>query len=320
MKNINQENSHIMTKMRTSLKSLSTKPTPFEEEDWLLSNFEKLNNQVQLQAHYSIKIGENHVNLEQGDYLSLKHAGLYQCSSCLKKIKKIYSGFCYVCLTKKACADMCLLNPFRCHFSHGTCREPQWGLNFCYQPHYVYLSYTDKYKVGITRKNQILSRWVDQGATMGSPLCLVNSRHQAGQLEKALTEILSDKSHWQKMLKGGNESPSSDEFYSKQTSVLQWLKEILNTRSNLIVPFQTTTNPNEANIPLNPIQLFESPACVKIHFPVPEKSEKIKSISLEKMPAINQKITGIKGQYLFFEDQVFNMRSHEGFVVQLEKY
>jgi hypothetical protein len=42
---------------------------------------------------------------------------------------------------------------------------------------------------------------------------------------------------------------------------------------------------------------------------------KVKSLSLEKTPSFTGRLTGIKGQYLLFEDgTVFNIRSSEGYV------
>jgi hypothetical protein len=41
-------------------------------------------------------------------------------------------------------------------------------------------------------------------------------------------------------------------------------------------------------------------------------STKVKSLSLEKTPSFTGRLTGIKGQYLLFEDgTVFNIRSSE---------
>ncbi|MGB4546828.1 MAG: DUF2797 domain-containing protein, partial [Flavobacteriaceae bacterium] len=40
--------------------------------------------------------------------------------------------------------------------------------------------------------------------------------------------------------------------------------------------------------------------------------------NLGKTPSFSGTLSGIKGQYLIFEDQrVFNVRSHEGYIVKL---
>jgi len=54
----------------------------------------------------------------------------------------------------------------------------------------------------------------------------------------------------------------------------------------------------------------------KIKYPVSKYPQKIKSLKLEKAQEINAILKGIKGQYLIFENnEVFNVRSHEGFLV-----
>ena len=56
-----------------------------------------------------------------------------------------------------------------------------------------------------------------------------------------------------------------------------------------------------------------------LHFPVLQYPAKINSLTLEKTKAYAGKLMGIKGQYLIFEDgTVFNIRNHEGYVVELE--
>ncbi len=53
-------------------------------------------------------------------------------------------------------------------------------------------------------------------------------------------------------------------------------------------------------------------------YPVNKYPEKVNSLKLEKEVIYKGKLTGIKGQYLIFEDQsVFNVRSNEGKVVEI---
>ena len=54
-----------------------------------------------------------------------------------------------------------------------------------------------------------------------------------------------------------------------------------------------------------------------IHFPVISYPDKVKSLKLDSTPIIEKKLTGIKGQYLMFEDgNVINIRSHSGYLVK----
>ena len=56
-----------------------------------------------------------------------------------------------------------------------------------------------------------------------------------------------------------------------------------------------------------------------ITFPVNRYPEKVKSLNLKKKTSYTGVLKGIKGQYLIFEDDtVFNVRSNEGLVVNLE--
>ena len=55
-----------------------------------------------------------------------------------------------------------------------------------------------------------------------------------------------------------------------------------------------------------------------MHYPVREYPTKVTSLSLDKTPSFQGKLSGIKGQYLMFEDgTVFNIRSSEGYIVRI---
>jgi hypothetical protein len=55
-----------------------------------------------------------------------------------------------------------------------------------------------------------------------------------------------------------------------------------------------------------------------MHFPVLSYPSKVNSLNLDKSPNFSGKLSGIKGQYLLFEDgTVFNVRTFEGYVVKI---
>lgn len=256
---------------------------------------------------------EKQFPLLQNNILKLKHLGNFSCNSCHKITKKLFEGFCFPCFKYKACADRCIMSPHLCHYQAGTCREPKWGDSYCYQPHYLYLSYTDKFKIGLTRENQIPTRWVDQGATAAAILAKVTSRHQAGLLEQKLKEIIPDKSHWLNMIKNGNNKPTIAEFKETQQKILAWMaSENICNKQQFIAP-----TPTHLSIE-NKIILFKNPVIVYLSYPFPNNINKFKSINLEKTPEFQDEILGIKGQYIIFKELVFNMRRHEGFIVDLE--
>jgi hypothetical protein len=58
---------------------------------------------------------------------------------------------------------------------------------------------------------------------------------------------------------------------------------------------------------------------IEINYPVIEYPKKVTSIGFDKVPIIEGKLNGIKGQYLIFEEgRVINIRTHSGYYVELE--
>ena len=94
------------------------------------------------------------------------------------------------------------MKPEECHFHLGTCREPEWGLGYCFQPTIVYLANTAKAKVGITNKERTHNRWIEQGAVSALPILEVKSRRDSGTIEVALKKFIADRTNWRNMLKG----------------------------------------------------------------------------------------------------------------------
>ncbi len=159
------------------------------------------------------------------------------------------------------------------------------------QPHIVYLANSSNVKVGVTRKSQVPTRWIDQGAHEAIEIVEVPNRYLAGITEVALKDHVSDKTNWRTMLK--NEIKDEDLIAWKQK-----LKEFV---------------PDEVHD-----YFIDSGTETNIEFPVLQYPEKPKSLNLGKTPVYKGKLVGIKGQYLIFEDQtVFNIRANEGLVVTI---
>jgi hypothetical protein len=156
----------------------------------------------------------------------------------------------------------------------------------------VYLANSGNVKVGVTRKTQVPTRWIDQGAHEAIEIVEVPNRYLAGITEVALKEHVGDKTNWRKMLKNDIEDANLVVWREK-------LKDFI---------------PEEAK------QYFiENNAETHLKFPVLKYPEKPKSLNLIKTPSYKGKLVGVKGQYLIFEDQtVFNVRSNEGLVVSIE--
>ena len=158
------------------------------------------------------------------------------------------------------------------------------------QPHVVYLELSSEVKVGVTRKSQVPTRWIDQGAIKAIEIVEVPNRYLAGITEVALKAHVADKTSWQKMLK--NEVLDAD-LIEVRNSLKQYLPEE-------VLPYYLETNTN----------------VLELNYPVLEYPTKVGSLNLEKTPLISGELVGIKGQYLLFKDNtVFNVRNSEGYKV-----
>lgn len=216
----------------------------------------------------------------------------YQCLSCRQDKKIFRQGFCYDCFYSIPAAGEWIINPelSKAHLDIED-RDLEYEKRIQLQPHIVYLANSSNVKVGVTRKSQIPTRWIDQGAHEAIEIVEVPNRYLAGITEIALKEHVSDKTNWRKML---------------QNDVLDLnLAEIRDSLKDYI--------PEEAKE-----YFIASNTETNIHFPVLQYPKKLKTLNLEKTPQYEGVLKGIKGQYLLFEnDVVFNVRSSEGYVVEL---
>ncbi len=237
-----------------------------------------------------------------GKNITLVHNGTIRCIACEKKSSKSFNqGYCYPCFIRLAQCDMCIMKPEICHYEQGTCREPSWGEEFCYQPHIVYLANSSGIKVGITRLSQIPTRWIDQGATQALPMIKTASRHISGLIEVAIAKHVSDKTSWQKMLK--QQAADEDLFARRDYLLAKCTVELDAIRDRF----------NE-----QAVEVIPSPETVDIHFPIMSYPEKIKSLCLTKTPEISGVLQGIKGQYLILDSGVINLRKYTGYEVSLK--
>ena len=242
-------------------------------------------------ANYQLPIGEKLIDMNAlvGKNIELKYNEAIKCANCGALTKKSWSGgFCFPCTRILAKCDLCIMRPETCHFSQGTCREPQWGLDYCFQPTIVYLANTSKPKVGITNKKRLYSRWIEQGAVSAIPLLEVKSRLESGKIEVALKQYVADKTNWRNMLK--NEvAPSA-------------LKELKHELLKKI--------PGE----LSEIEsLVLGDDIVNIAYPVIKYPTKVVSLNFDKTTIISGVLEGIKGQYLLLDCGVLNVRKFSSY-------
>lgn len=235
------------------------------------------------------------VNSVIGKQISIHHTGAIFCSSCGRKIKKTFQdGFCFNCFQTVPEASECILRPELCRAHLGEGRDIEWEQAHHNQPHIVYLASSDTVKVGVTRVTQVPFRWIDQGAFAAIRLAETPNRYEAGKLEAALKSIFTDKTNWQRMLK--NEIDESIDLEEEKWSLHEQLPSDLTTFFS------------------------ENDEIIQIHYPVIQYPQKVKSLSLDKTPLIEGQLTGIKGQYLIFEDgSVINIRKHTGYEVEIKQ-
>ncbi len=210
-----------------------------------IGNIEKMKTNIDGQVLYKLPIGEEYIELNQfiGKKISLQFQNQINCVACGKKTNKSFGqGFCYNCFTSAPEASECILHPDKCQAHLGISRDMQWSINHCLTPHIVYLANSSNIKVGITRKNQIPTRWIDQGATEAITIAETPNRHIAGIIEKFLMQYYSDKTSWQSMLKG---ITKSIDLINEKTKV----KDLLPTE--LLQYFLDDNEPVKIEFPVN---------------------------------------------------------------------
>lgn len=255
-------------------------------------------------VQYSLPIGDELIAMNEhiGQQMSLTYSGGIHCIACGRKTNKSFNqGYCFPCLRSLAECDLCIVRPEQCHFAQGTCRDEQWGQAHCMQPHIVYLANSSGIKVGITRKTQIPTRWIDQGAVQALPIFEVKSRFTSGLLEVILKRHVSDRTDWRKMLKG----------IAQPVDLIAQRQQLLSVCEKEISELQQ----NVAYVDIVPL---ENQSVVSVDFPVREYPEKVKSLNFDKTPEINGLLLGIKGQYLILDSGVLNMRKFAGYRIGLE--
>lgn len=261
--------------------------------------------QVKLDApvSYSLVLGEVHLPLNDllGKEIRLRFEGVINCIHCQRLTKKSFSqGHCYPCFKKLARCDTCILSPEKCHYDAGTCREPEWGEQFCMTDHIVYLANSSGIKVGITRASQLPTRWIDQGAIQALPILRVHSRYQSGLVEDVVRRHVSDKTNWRAMLKG---DIAEVDLSARRTDLLHLCETELKE-------FSTQFG----------IQAFQrlDVDVTNIEYPVIEHPAKVVSFNLDKTPEVSGRLMGIKGQYLILDSGVLNIRKFTAYQLIFE--
>ncbi len=255
----------------------------------------KMQTQFENPIQYYLIFQDSFLNVNQllNKNIEINFLG-YECLNCAKKKKIFRQGFCYDCFYSSPAVGDWIMKPELSTAHLGIQdRDLAYEEKVQLQPHIVYLALSSEVKVGVTRNTQVPTRWIDQGAEKAIAIVEVPNRYLAGITEVALKNNFADKTNWRKML-------TNDIVF---TDLIKERKKLL-----LLLPDEV-----REYFHLEKNDLYE------MNYPVLEYPNKINSLSLDKTPNFKGKLTGIKGQYLIFEDgTVFNVRSSEGYIVRIE--
>ena len=244
---------------------------------------------------YYLVFEDSFLNVNQllGKPMEINFVG-FQCLNCGKKKKIFRQGFCYDCFYSSPAVGDWIMKPELSTAHLGIAdRDLAYEEKVQLQPHIVYLALSSEVKVGVTRKTQMPTRWIDQGASQAISIVEAPNRYLAGITEVALKSHYADKTNWRKMLTNSFEA-------------IDLVAERLKVEH--LIPTEV-----QEYFYNQKIDLYE------MHYPVLEYPAKVTSLSLDKTPNFQGKLIGIKGQYLLFEGgTVFNIRSSEGYVVKIE--
>ncbi len=211
-----------------------------------------------------------------------------------KRINKAFGdGMSYDAFMNSPMAVPSIIRPELSLIHEGIAlRDAEWEREHHLKPHVVYLSKTSGVKVGVTRDTQIPTRWIDQGATEAILLAEVPYRQLAGLIEVEMKEHFADRTNWRAMLKN---TCSDDDLLDAKGEALEQLPEEYHEF------------------------ICDKDDITEINYPVIAYPEKVTSLKLDKVPVVEKKLMGIKGQYLIFDEgAVLNMRSHSGYRVVIE--
>ena len=263
----------------------------------------KMTTRLSAPVSYSLPLGDTHVPLNPllGTHVRLQYSGQINCVHCGRNTAKSFNqGYCYPCFMKLAQCDSCIIHPEKCHFEQGTCREPEWGEQFCMQDHIIYLANSSGVKVGITRATQIPTRWIDQGAVQALAIMRVRTRLQSGTLEMLFKQHVDDKTNWRDMLKGGDH-----------------LTDLHAESARLREACRTDIDELKQRFGFHAISELTGIDSVLIDYPILAYPEKINSFNFDSDPLVEGTLQGIKGQYLIFDTGVINMRRYAGYNLEL---
>ncbi len=245
-------------------------------------------------AHCEWCIGDTRVELEPmlGTWLQIQRSGQTECSHCGAMGSRSFGqGYCYDCFTSLARCDLCMMDPLRCHFDKGTCREPEWAERVCFSSHTVYLAVSSGLKVGITRWGNEVQRWRNQGASHGIRLLRCDTRLLAGEFEAKLAQSMDDRTRWRDLV--SRQPPRLDLQQERQRA----LERLGSLRAGVN-------------------------ACADADIRIAYLDQRLAPpvrIGLADQTPFQGELIGVRGHYLLFRNGALNVRRVQGDDIQLSR-
>jgi hypothetical protein len=258
-------------------------------------NLLKMRTELTDPVHYFLKLGSDEIFMNEllNKEIELIYLNQIHCIKCGRSTSKSFAqGFCFPCFRSAPETEDCVLRPELCKAHEGIARDIEFAKQHCLIDHVVYIAYTSGIKVGVTRNTQIPTRWIDQGALAAIKIAIAPNRYTAGVIEIALKSNFADKTNWRNMLKSNE---ATFDLRLEKANALHHLAEDLKK-------FSTTND-----------------KIISINYPYPRPHSNISSINLDKDNYFKGNLTGIKGQYLVFNDgHVINIRKYGGYLIKLK--
>ena len=111
-------------------------------------------------------------------------------------------------------------------------------------------------------------------------------------IEVEISKHISDRTQWRKMIQGVYDN----------IDLLKEKNKLLNSLSESLKRYKSKNDD-----------------IINFKYPVEKIPEKIKSVNMEKLKNYNGVLTGVKGQYLIFNNEyVLNVRKYTGYVFNLK--
>ncbi len=257
-------------------------------------NILKMKNELSEPVQYYLPAGKQELSMNNllGKKIRLEFTGQINCISCGKQTKTSFGqGFCYSCLQTAPEASESIVRPELSKAHFGMARDMEWAMKHDLIDHFVYLAASSDIKVGVTRYHQVPARWIDQGASMAIVIAKTPNRHIAGIIEVWLKQYMGDKTNWRDMLQN-----KTGEFDLQEEKL-----KALNLLPAELLKYA-----------------IDKSEITAIEYPVLKYPENIKRISFDNDPVVENILTGIKGQYLIFDNgSVLNIRKHNGYYLKI---